>query len=290
MLLWWHFTCTWPCEPWGRPYLTQLGLPGAQRSDRGAGFQWSCACDCRMWFLKNSHIVASFDVAISLSNGSNVPLISEIDTETKPWGSPTASVCTSTLTSLTSWGHLSEPPRAAGAGRDFLWRHAWISSTARPQVGGFSESRPYCTHCWHTLNQKHLSELLVWNASFVHKQSSKNDRFVWEIWGEKPPWRNFLWPCSMRLKVLKFSEFWCSSNSKNEGISRLRQQCSVEIKPPLPVLGLAGCHGRKMENCRYTEVINLRFPHCGIASLAQVSTMGLCPLLWKEEPRPNKPT
>ena len=34
-----------------------------------------------------------------------------------------------------------------------------------------------------------------------------------------------------------------------------------------------------MENCRYTEVINLRFPHCGIASLAQVSTMGLCPLL-----------
>ena len=82
-----------------------------------------------------------------------------------------------------------------------------------------------------TLNQKHLSELLVWNASFVHKQSSKNDRFVWEIWGEKPPWRNFLWPCSMRLKVQKFSEFWCSSNSKNEGISRLRQQCSVEIKP-----------------------------------------------------------
>jgi len=26
-------------------------------------------------------------------------------------------------------------------------------------------------------------------------------------------------------------------------------------------------------------MINLRFPHCGIASLAQVSTMGLCPLL-----------
>ena len=50
-------------------------------------------------------------------------------------------------------------------------------------------------------------------------------------------------------------------------------------KTPFPVLGLAGCHGRKMENCRYTEVINLRFPHCGIASLAQVSTMGLCPLL-----------
>ena len=29
---------------------------------------------------------------------------------------------------------------------------------------------------------------------------------------------------------------------------------------------------------RYTQVIRLRFP-CGIASLAQVSTMGLCPLL-----------
>ena len=27
-----------------------------------------------------------------------------------------------------------------------------------------------------------------------------------------------------------------------------------------------------------TEVINLRFPDRGIASLAQVSTMGLCPL------------
>ena len=50
-------------------------------------------------------------------------------------------------------------------------------------------------------------------------------------------------------------------------------------KTHFPVLGLAGCHWRKMENCRYTEVINLRFPHCGIASLAQVSTMGLCPLL-----------
>jgi len=46
----------------------------------------------------------------------------------------------------------------------------------------------------------------------------------------------------------------------------------------MPVLGLAGCLDDKLENCRYTEVINLRFPHCGIASLAQVSTMGLCPL------------
>ena len=43
------------------------------------------------------------------------------------------------------------------------------------------------------------------------------------------------------------------------------------------VLGLAPCHNS--QKCRYTEVINLRFPHCGIASLAQVSTMGLCPLL-----------
>ena len=44
--------------------------------------------------------------------------ISQIDTETKPWGSPTASVCTSTLS---SWAHLSEPPRAAGAAG------AWLS-------------------------------------------------------------------------------------------------------------------------------------------------------------------
>ena len=45
------------------------------------------------------------------------------------------------------------------------------------------------------------------------------------------------------------------------------------MKFDLPVLSLAGCY----TTCRYTEVINLRFPHCGIASLAQVSTMGLCP-------------
>ena len=32
-----------------------------------------------------------------------------------------------------------------------------------------------------TLNQKRLSELLVWSASLVHKHSSKIDRFVWEI-------------------------------------------------------------------------------------------------------------
>ena len=30
--------------------------------------------------------------------------------------------------------------------------------------------------------------------------------------------------------------------------------------------------------CRYTWLIRSCFPHCGIASLAQVSTMGLCPL------------
>ena len=34
-----------------------------------------------------------------------------------------------------------------------------------------------------------------------------------------------------------------------------------------------------MVQSRYTELITLHFPHCGIASLAQVSTMGLCPLL-----------
>ena len=46
------------------------GLPGAQRSDRGAGFQWSCACDCRMLFWRTV-IVVSFDVVISLPNVPN---------------------------------------------------------------------------------------------------------------------------------------------------------------------------------------------------------------------------
>ena len=42
------------------------------------------------------------------------------------------------------------------------------------------------------------------------------------------------------------------------------------------------------KNCRYTEVINLRFPHCGIASLAQVSTLGLCPLQYEKGKRTAK--
>ena len=38
----------------------------------------------------------------------------------------------------------------------------------------------------HTLAQKHLIELLKWNASHVHKQSIKTDRQIWKIRGEKP--------------------------------------------------------------------------------------------------------
>ena len=37
----------------------------------------------------------------------------------------------------------------------------------------------------HTLAQKHLIELLMWNASHVHKQPSKTDRHVWKIRSEK---------------------------------------------------------------------------------------------------------
>ena len=39
------------------------------------------------------------------------------------------------------------------------------------------------------------------------------------------------------------------------------------------------CQRFQNSNCRYTQLIGLCFPHCGIASLAQVSTMGLCLLL-----------
>ena len=42
-----------------------------------------------------------------------------------------------------------------------------------------------------TLAQKHLIELLMWNASHVHKQPSKTDRHVWKILSEKP-WRGIL--------------------------------------------------------------------------------------------------
>ena len=37
-----------------------------------------------------------------------------------------------------------------------------------------------------TLAQKHLIELLMWNASHVQKQFSKTDRHIWKIWSEKP--------------------------------------------------------------------------------------------------------
>ena len=42
---------------------------------------------------------------------------------------------------------------------------------------------------------------------------------------------------------------------------------------------VTACQQFQKLNCRYTQLIRLCFPHCGIASLAQVSTMGLCPLL-----------
>ena len=44
------------------------------------------------------------------------------------------------------------------------------------------------------------------------------------------------------------------------------------------VLGLAPCHFTCRNTCRYRWLIRPPFPHLGIASLAQVSKTGLCPL------------
>ena len=59
---------------------------------------------------------------------------------------------------------------------------------------------------------------------------------------------------------LKFLEFWCSSKfQKNNGISRLRQQCSVEMKwKRLAGSWLSRLPFREMKNwCRYAELIRL---------------------------------
>ena len=50
----------------------------------------------------------------------------------------------------------------------------------------FQTQKHLHTKALHTLAQKYLIELLMWNASHVHKQLSKTDRHVWKIWGEKP--------------------------------------------------------------------------------------------------------
>ena len=61
-----------------------------------------------------------------------------------------------------------------------------------------------------TLNQKHLTELLVWSASFVHKQFSKSARkIIYEIRREKPE------------RGTLTAKFWCSSNF------RLRKPCKT---------------------------------------------------------------
>ena len=49
----------------------------------------------------------------------------------------------------------------------------------------------------------------------------------------------------------------------------------MKMKLNEPVLGLAGFHIRKLQVHGGDQSPP---PHCGIASLAQVSTMGLCPL------------
>ena len=61
-----------------------------------------------------------------------------------------------------------------------------------------------------TLNQKHLTELLVWSASFVHKQFSKSARkIIYKIRREKPE------------RGTLAAKFWCSSNF------RLRKPCKT---------------------------------------------------------------
>ena len=91
----------------------------------------------------------------------------------------------------------------------------------------------------HTLAQKYLIELLMWNASNVHKQSST-------VWQEKlvdPSWNSVR---GMLSTSLLWRRFWCNRTQNK------RPDCdnSAEIETVLndmPVLGLAGRHWRKLE-------------------------------------------
>ena len=68
-----------------------------------------------------------------------------------------------------------------------------------------------------TLAQKYLIELLMWNASNVHKQSSK-------VWQEKlvdPSWNSVR---GMLSTSLLWRRFWCNRTQKSKN-ARLRQQC-----------------------------------------------------------------
>ena len=80
-----------------------------------------------------------------------------------------------------------------------------------------------------TLDQKHLTEFLVWSASFVHKQFSKSARKLYRRFDVRKPERSIL-----------AAEFWCSSN--------FRKPCNRKkpfVENGKVVLGLATAHDQK---------------------------------------------
>ena len=103
----------------------------------------------------------------------------------------------------------------------------------------------------------HLLRMVIVNCEVECILRAKNGSVTW-VFDGKPHARSECWLKWFRLR----KPYKSRNNQKNDSST-----CRFWAKPDA-----------MSENCRYTEVINLRFPHCGIASLAQASTMGLCPL------------
>ena len=102
----------------------------------------------------------------------------------------------------------------------------------------------------HTLAQKHLIELLMWNASHVHKQSIK-------VWQEKmvdPTW-NSVW--GMLSTSLLWGRFWCSRTIQI--VSKVLPDCDISaVKRKFKwttwrFLGLASSHFWKNWQVRHGD-------------------------------------
>ena len=86
----------------------------------------------------------------------------------------------------------------------------------------------------HTLAQKHLIELLMWNASHVQKHLSKPDRSGWMIRSEKL--------CEGNLSTSLLEGLTCSDAAQSDCENRTVVWFENSWKNDMPVLGLAGCH------------------------------------------------
>ena len=115
------------------------------------------------------------------------------------------------------------------------------------------------------------------------KQSSKTDRHVWKIWGDKPQWRKL----SMSLfKAAKGSEvLWVLTQLKFQE-TKVFPDCDnsavLKWKNDLPVLGLAGCHSEKRKLMQVRRADQALYHHeLTVSSLGSVCQSCTAPLLLK---------